>query len=74
MNFIDQLDPELRVMVEKLATDRPMNLNEIPKARAAMKKMMTAMLATCLRSRVQPARISGYPVLKAILMCGSAFL
>ena len=25
MNFIDQLDPELRVM-EKLATDRPMNL------------------------------------------------
>jgi len=45
MNFIDQLDPELRVMVEKLATDRPMNLNEIPKARAAMKKMVTAMLA-----------------------------
>jgi len=46
MNFIDQLDPELRVMVEKLATDRPMNLNEIPKARAAMKKMVTAMLAS----------------------------
>ena len=45
MNFIDQLDPELRVMVEKLPTDRPMNLNEIPKARAGMKKMVTAMLA-----------------------------
>jgi len=45
MNFIDQLDPELRVVVEKLPTDRPMNLNEIPKARAGMKKMVTAMLA-----------------------------
>ena len=45
MNFIDQLDPELRVAVEKLPTDRPMNLNDIPKARAGMKKMVTAMLA-----------------------------
>ncbi len=45
MNFIDQLDPELRVVVEKLPTDRPMNLNEIPKARTGMKKMVTAMLA-----------------------------
>ncbi len=45
MNFIDQLDPELRAVVEKLPTDRPMNLNEIPKARAGMKKMVTAMLA-----------------------------
>ncbi|MDO8432089.1 MAG: alpha/beta hydrolase [Candidatus Binatus sp.] len=44
MNFIDQLDPELRAVVEKLPTDRPMNLNEIPKARAGMKKMVTAML------------------------------
>ena len=46
MNFIDQLDPELRVVVEKLPTDRPMNLNEIPAARAKMKKMVTAMLAS----------------------------
>ncbi len=45
MNFIDQLDPELRVVVEKLPTDRPMDLNQIPRARAGMKKMVTAMLA-----------------------------
>ena len=38
MNFIDQLDPELRVAVEKLPTDRPMDLNEIPVARVKMKK------------------------------------
>ena len=46
MNFIDQLDPELRVVLEKLPTDRPMNLNEIPAARAKMKKMVTALLAS----------------------------
>jgi acetyl esterase/lipase len=45
MNFIDQLDPELRVVMEKLPTDRPMDLNEIPTARVKMKKMVTAMLA-----------------------------
>src|SRR5258708_38243445 len=45
MSFIDQLDPELRVMVEKLPTDRPMDLNEIPTARVKMKKMVPAMLA-----------------------------
>jgi acetyl esterase/lipase len=45
MNFIDQLDPELRVAVEKLPTDRPMDLKEIPTARIKMKKMVTAMLA-----------------------------
>ena len=45
MNFVDQLDPELRVVVEKLPTDRPMDLNEIPTARGKMKKMVTAMLA-----------------------------
>jgi len=38
MNFIEQLDPELRVAVEKLLTDRPMDLNEIPVARVKMKK------------------------------------
>jgi acetyl esterase/lipase len=45
MNFIDQLDPELRAVLEKLPTDRPMNLNQLPAARAKMKKMVTAMLA-----------------------------
>jgi acetyl esterase/lipase len=45
MNFTDQLDPELRVVVEKLPTDRPLNLNDIPAARAKMKKMVAALLA-----------------------------
>jgi acetyl esterase/lipase len=45
MNFLDQLDPELRVVVEKLPSDRPLDLNDIPAARAKMKKMLTAMLA-----------------------------
>jgi acetyl esterase/lipase len=45
MNFIDQLDPELRAVIEKLPADRPLNLNEIPAARVKMKKMMTAALA-----------------------------
>src|ERR1700731_4806641 len=45
MNFIEQLDRELRVVVEKLLIDRPLDLNEIPAARAKMKKMVTAMLA-----------------------------
>jgi acetyl esterase/lipase len=46
MNFVDQLDPELRLVVEKLPTDRPLDLNDIPAARAKMNKMLTAMLAT----------------------------
>src|ERR1700687_3607463 len=46
MNFVDQLDPELRIVVEKLPTDRPLDLNDIPAARAKMNKMLTAMLAT----------------------------
>ena len=45
MKFLDQLDPELRVVVEKLPIDRPLDLNEIPAARAKMKKMVTTMLA-----------------------------
>jgi acetyl esterase/lipase len=44
MNFVDQLDPELRVMLEKMPTDRPLDLSEIPVARLKMKKMVTAML------------------------------
>ena len=46
MNFVDQLDPELRAVLEKLPTDRPMDLNKIPAARAKMKKMMAALLAS----------------------------
>jgi acetyl esterase/lipase len=45
MNFIDQLDPELRAVVQNLPTDRPLDLNKIPAARVKMKKMVTAMLA-----------------------------
>lgn len=45
MTFIDQLDPELRTVVEKLPTDRPLDLSQIPAARAKMKKMVTALLA-----------------------------
>jgi len=45
MNFIDQLDPELRVVLEKLPADRPLDLKEIPVARVKMKKMVTALLA-----------------------------
>jgi acetyl esterase/lipase len=46
MNFVEQLDPELRVAVEKLPTDRPLDLTQIPAARVKMKKMVTAMLAS----------------------------
>ncbi|MGA2411109.1 MAG: alpha/beta hydrolase [Candidatus Binataceae bacterium] len=45
MNFIDQLDPELRAVLEKLPTDRPLDLNKIPAARIKMNKMVTALLA-----------------------------
>lgn len=45
MNFIDQLDPELRAVVDKLPTDRPMDLTKIPAARVKMNKMVTTLLA-----------------------------
>jgi acetyl esterase/lipase len=45
MNFIDQLDPELRAVLEKVPADRPMDLNQIPAARGKMKKMMELALA-----------------------------
>jgi acetyl esterase/lipase len=44
MEFIDQIDPELRRVVEKLPTDRPLDLSLIPAARAKMKKMVTTLL------------------------------
>ena len=46
MDFVDQLDPELRIAVEQMPTDRPLDLNKIPAARAKMKKMVTALLAS----------------------------
>jgi acetyl esterase/lipase len=45
MNFMDQLDPELRTVIAKLPTDRPLDLTQIPAARVKMKKMVTEMLA-----------------------------
>jgi acetyl esterase/lipase len=45
MNFIDQLDPELRGVMAKLPTDRPLDLTQIPAARVKMKKLVTEMLA-----------------------------
>ena len=46
MNFMDQLDPELRVVLEAFPTDKAVDLNDIPAARAKMKKLFTAMQAT----------------------------
>ncbi len=45
MNFIDQLDPELRRVMEKLPADRGLDLNDIQAARPKMKRMVTALLA-----------------------------
>ena len=45
MDFMQQLDPELRRMVERLPTDRTLNLNNLPAARARMKKLVTEMFA-----------------------------
>jgi acetyl esterase/lipase len=44
MNFMDQLDPELRVVFGSLPTDRTLNLTNIAAARARMKKLVTEML------------------------------
>jgi len=44
VNFIDQLDPELRAVVEKLPPDRSLDISKIEAARANMKKMMAAAL------------------------------
>jgi acetyl esterase/lipase len=45
MNFMDQLDPELRVVVAGLPADRTLDLNNISAARARMKELVTEMLA-----------------------------
>ncbi len=46
MNFMDQLDPELRVVLEAFPPDKAVNLNDIPAARAKMRKLFTSMQAT----------------------------
>jgi acetyl esterase/lipase len=45
MNFMDQLDPELRVVLEAMPTEGAVNLNDIPAARAKMRKLFTTMQA-----------------------------
>ncbi len=45
MNFIDQLDPELRAVLENFPVDR-LDLNEIHIARAGLKKMVATMVGS----------------------------
>src|SRR5262245_47936915 len=45
MNFLDQLDPELRVVLEAMPTEGVVDLNNIPAARAKMRKLITTMQA-----------------------------
>jgi len=46
MNFMDQLDPELRVVLEAFPAEGAVNLNDISAARAKLRKLLTAMQAT----------------------------
>ena len=46
MTFIEQLDPELRAVMERMPTDRTLDLNKMPAARARMKKMVTQLLGS----------------------------
>src|SRR5215510_14416022 len=45
MNFIEQLDPELRGVLEAMPTEGAVDLNNIPAARAKMRKLFTRMQA-----------------------------
>jgi acetyl esterase/lipase len=45
MNFVEQLDPELKAAVQALPADRGLNLNDISKARVRMKKLVMEMLS-----------------------------
>jgi acetyl esterase/lipase len=45
MDFMDQLDPELRAVIEAMPTHGAVDLNNIPAARAKMRKLITAMQA-----------------------------
>jgi acetyl esterase/lipase len=69
MNFIDQLDPELRPMMERLPTDRTLDLNKISAARARMKKLVTELLASMppvegvtIQDQFAPAFSGDHPV------------
>jgi acetyl esterase/lipase len=46
MNFIDQLDPELRSTMQGLPTDRTLDLNNLSAARARMKKLVAELLGS----------------------------
>jgi acetyl esterase/lipase len=46
MSFLDQLDPELRVVLEAMPTKGAVDLNNIPAARAKMRKLFTSLQAT----------------------------
>ena len=46
MNFVEQLDPELKAVMECMPTDRTLDLTKISAARARMKKLVLEMLAT----------------------------
>ena len=46
MNFVEQLDPELKTVMERMPTDRTLDLTKISAARARMKKLVLEMLAT----------------------------
>ena len=46
MNFLDQLDPELRVALEAFPTEKAVDLNDITAARAKMKKLFSTMQET----------------------------
>jgi acetyl esterase/lipase len=46
MNFVEQLDPELKAVMARMPTDRTLDLTKISAARARMKKLVLEMLAT----------------------------
>jgi acetyl esterase/lipase len=46
MNFVDQLDPELRSLVQRLPADRAFDLNNMSAARARMKKLVAELLGS----------------------------
>jgi acetyl esterase/lipase len=46
MNFVEQLDPELKAVMERMPADRTLDLTKISAARARMKKLVLEMLAT----------------------------
>ena len=69
MNFVEQLDPELKAVMERMPTDRTLDLSKISAARARMKKLVLEMLATfpqvegvSQEDRLAPGTQGGPPV------------